>query len=186
VAEFENRTEVTNQPTLKIIHKRSFWLLISYALIFILSGMRKKHPLDILIEAKRAKIASAERTLEKARIELATLEEARAAVIDHPIKPAVARAKANGSHPKGRRGRSLSETWKKVLSRIGAKGNLGASTDDIFAYCGAEGIELKRPTLRAQMSNYVKRGYLVRTSSGVFTLTSEGAKIAEMEAGTPR
>jgi hypothetical protein len=55
---------------------------------------------------------------------------------------------------------------------------MGASADDIFAYCGAAGIELQRPTLRAQMSNYVARGYLKRTASGVFALTPEGAKVA--------
>ena len=148
----------------------------------ILSGMRQKHPLDPMIEAKRASVARLERTLEKLRIQIATLEKAREVVIDQP-----ARHKTNGAArapSEGRRGRSLSRTWKNVLGRIGTKGNLGASIDDVYAYCGAEGIELKRPTLRAQMSNYVKRGYLDRTSTGVFMLTHEGAKIAGSKTDT--
>jgi len=146
--------------------------------------MRQKHPLARMIEEKRAAIAKIERNLERLKIEVATLEKARAAMADQPSRPDH-RPKGNGaSHGGRRRGRSLSSTWKNVLSRIGAKGVLGSSIDDVYAYCGAEGIELKRATLRAQMSNYVKRGYLDRAQTGVFTLTSEGAKIAGVKTDT--
>src|SRR5260221_7770539 len=133
------------------------------ALLTILSGalniriMRQKHALDPLIDTKRTALARAERSVEKLRIELTTLEKARAATADTgPTKQSLPRYRptrnaTNGVTTGKRRGRSLSTPWKNVLARIGSKGNWGASVDDIAAFCAAEGVELKRATLRAQM-----------------------------------
>jgi hypothetical protein len=158
----------------------------------------RKDPIEALIDEKRAQINAAVKTLEDAdqlierlKIEIEALCQARGAINRAKQKPPRPQAGAfttgNGQDdvPEVKRGRSLSESWKKVLARIGAKGAFGASIDDIAAYCLAEDIKLKRPTLRAQMSNYVaKHGYLARPAEGVFTLTPEGAKIAGVKIGT--
>jgi hypothetical protein len=185
-----------------------------------------KNPIDRLIEAKEAKIASAERSIGKLKIEVAALREARDAVAES----ARAVPRANGEagetamdselmrlarslawreedkaepSPDGRKkGRSISLQWKQVLSDIACKGDAGASLDEIELFCIERDIDLKRPTLRAQMSNYVKRGYLGRTGEGKFFITLHGVKVAGLatppsgdeqvsgesreEAGTPR
>src|SRR5262245_59891936 len=153
--------------------------------------MRQKHPIARMLEEKRAAIAKIERNLERLKIEVATLEKARAAMADTPAKPSRIRAtaKANGDATEKRRGRSISAPWKRVLSEIGLAGQDGASIDYIADVCDRNGIHIKRPTLRAQMVNYVsKQGYLARPSRGVFTLTPKGAKIAgvKMDTGESR
>jgi hypothetical protein len=150
--------------------------------------MRQKHPLARMIEEKRAAIAKIERNLERLKIEVATLEKARAAMADTPAKPNRMRAaaKANGdATAERRRGRSISAPWKRVLAEIGLAGQDGASIDYIADVCEQNGIQIKRPTLRAQMTNYVhKQGYLSRPTKGVFVLTPKGAKIAGVKMDT--
>ena len=146
--------------------------------------MRRKTLIDPLIEAKRSKIASMERALEKLKIELAVLEQARVVVAAEP--PARSKPKANGPEPK-KRGRSISEGWKRTLAAIALKGGDGATLNEIAGIAAAQGIELKRPTLRAQMSNYVKRGYLGRTGEGNFFIALRGLTVAGLQSvsGTP-
>lgn len=143
--------------------------------------MRRKTPIDSLIEAKQSKIASMERALEKLKIEVGALEQARTVVAAEPA-PTRGRPRANGV-PTGekRRGRSLSEGWKRVLAAIAFKGADGCGLDEISAICVAQNIDLKRPTLRAQMSNYVKRGYLGRTGKGHFFIALRGLQVAGLE-----
>lgn len=139
------------------------------------------NPLDSLIAAKRAEVVDAERVLERLRIELTTLERAHAAVAETP-----AQRRRNGrQRGKGSgRGRSLSEGWKTVLFSIASHGAAGATSDQIQGYCVAAGIKIERDTLRGQMSNYVKRGYLERPQDGVFRLTAKGAAAAGMKSWT--
>lgn len=170
--------------------------------------MKRPTALDLYIDKKRAEKAAAVRAyeeadqlIEKLNIEITALEQARGAInaaTQKPQRPKAEASAVNGESAASetKRGRSLSEPWKKVLARIGAKGDWPATIDEIADYCVAEGIELKRPTLRAQMSNYVgKHGYLRRASEGMFLLTQKGAKVAGVklvsnsgwkEAGTPR
>ena len=131
-----------------------------------------KNPIDRLIEAKEAKIASAERTIGKFKIEIAALREAKQAVSTtiHAIINAPPRKR-----------RSISEGWKRVLAAIALKGADGCGLDEISAICVVQNIDLKRPTLRAQMSNYVKRGYLGRTGKGHFFIALHGLQVAGLE-----
>jgi len=143
--------------------------------------MRRKTPLDALIETKRSKIASMERALEKLKIEVGALEQARVVVAAEP-SPVRSKARTNGTAGGKKRGRSISESWKRVLAAIAHKGAAGASLDEIYAICHAQDIELKRPTLRAQMSNYVKRGYLGRSGEGNFFIALAGLTVAGLQA----
>jgi hypothetical protein len=135
------------------------------------------HPLDKLISEARDDIAQAERTLERARDRLMTLQIARDAVGDltMPARRRNSRQRIGGT----RRQRSLSAGWQVVLRAIGRKGE--ADLDFILGLCGAAGLEITRESLRSQMFNYVKRGYLDRVREGVFQLTIEGRKVAAPE-----
>jgi hypothetical protein len=84
----------------------------------------------------------------------------------------------------------LSADWKAVLRAIAARRNDGASLDEIEGFCRQNSISIKRPTLRAQMSNYVKRGYLGRTGEGRFFIALHGLTVAGLQgppedSGTP-
>jgi len=137
-----------------------------------------KTPLDPMIEAKRAKIATAERALDKLKIELATLETARHQIVSDQGADREPKGVANGGAAQ-RRGRSMSAGWKSVLIRIAkTNSNNGVDLDQISDFCVQEGIKILRPTLRAQMSNYVKRGYLGRTGEGKFFLSLAGLRAA--------
>lgn len=151
--------------------------ILSAALIMIL--MRRKTLIDPMIESKRSKIASMERALEKLKIEVGALEQARVVVAAEPA-PTRGRPKANGIEGK-KRGRSISEGWKRTLAAIAVKGSGGATLDQIAELAAAHGIELKRSTLRAQMSNYVKRGYLGRTGEGNFFIGLRGLTVAGLQ-----
>jgi len=140
--------------------------------------MRRKTPIDTLIESKRSKIASMERALEKLKIEVGALEQARTVVAAEPAPTRRPPTRSNGAEGTKRRGRSLSEGWKRVLAAIAHKGSGGASLDEISDLAVAQGIEIKRPTLRAQMSNYVTRGYLGRTGEGKFFIALHGLAVA--------
>jgi hypothetical protein len=138
-----------------------------------------KNPIDRLIEAKEAKIAAAERAIDKHKIELAVLREAREAVALERVENLTDRttpSPANGDmlDTTPRKGRSISEGWKRVLASIAKKSSGGADLDEILKFCADHGIQLQRPTLRAQMSGYVKRGYLGRTGDGKFFLALQG------------
>ncbi len=136
------------------------------------------NPVAGLIAVKHAEIREAERALEKLRIELAALEQAHAAVSDLTMGSRLLHGQ------KSRKGRSLSERWKRVLLTLRPYGEAGATSDEIAGVCAAEGIKIERHTLRSQMTNYVKRGYLERPRDGVFRLTSEGARAAGVQSWT--
>jgi len=141
-----------------------------------------KDPIDRLIEAKEAKVASIERALEKLKIELSVLREARQAIAETATALSEPGAMEAAVIAEPRRGRSISEGWKRVLAAIAHKGSDGASLDEIAMLCIANGIDLKRPTLRAQMSNYVKRGYLGRTGEGNFFIALHGLTVAGLQS----
>lgn len=131
------------------------------------------NPLDGLLAAKRKDVADAEQALAKLKIELATLEQAHAAA-----EPRGRRA----ARTKGRKGRPLSENWKRVLRAISSAKESGAKLDDIEKMCAAEGIKINRATMRGQLANYVNRGLVERVHEGFFRLTIEGARAAGMES----
>lgn len=139
--------------------------------------MRRKHPIDALIDAKVTKIEGFERSIAKLRIEVAALQQARTVLTENDSAP-VSPKKQNGAEPQKRRGRSISNAWKAVLASIAVHGSTGATLDHVEKFCEGAGISLKRPTLRAQMSNYVKAGYLERGSLGQFSTTLKGMQIA--------
>lgn len=154
--------------------------------------MKARNPIDRLIEAKEAKLASLDRAADKLKIELSALREARQAVADET--PAANGKTQSSQSNEPRRRRSISGEWKAVLIDLAQKGNGGADLDQIADMCKRHGIELLRPTLRAQMSNYVKRGYLGRTGEGNFFIALAGLEVAGLhkasgesreEAGAP-
>jgi hypothetical protein len=146
--------------------------------------MRRKTLIDPMIEAKRSKIAATERMLEKLKIELAMLEQARVVVAAEPAPSSRSRPRTNGAATATgkKRGRSLSENWKRVLIAIASKGSSGATLDQIALFAAGQGIKPNRSALRAQMSNYVKGGYLGRTGEGNFFIALRGLSVAGLQA----
>jgi hypothetical protein len=148
--------------------------------LYILRFMaRKTTPIDDLIDQQLQKMAVLENELEMLQIELVGLQKARAAIAGEPLTelPSDSKTIVQFGPEERRRGRSLSDGWKRVLAAIAVVGDKGASLDEIFSFCGAEGIQLQRPTLRAQMSTYVKRGYVGRTGEGKFFIALHGLNI---------
>lgn len=149
-----------------------------------------ENPIDRLIQANEAKIASLERTVEKLRIELVALRKAREAVAESDADTAEQPANGHDTTPtEAKRGRSLSANWKAVLRGIEDKGGHGADLDDIERLCRRQGIEIQRSTLRAQVWGYVnRRHYLKRNVHGRFVLDNNGLEVSGLagkESGTP-
>ena len=74
-----------------------------------------RNPIDRLIEAKEAKIAHAERTIGKLKIEVAALREAREAVAETGGATPRGNGRAKSASGERKRGRSISAQWKAVL-----------------------------------------------------------------------
>jgi hypothetical protein len=144
-----------------------------------------KDPIDQLIEAKEAKIAAAERVIGKLKIEIATLHEAREAIAETTTALSQPGAMEAAIAAEPRKGRSISSQWKQVLVDIAHVGADGVDLDNLLVLCERHNIHLKRPTLRAQMSNYVKRGYLGRTGEGKFVIAIHGLTVAGLQ-GPPQ
>lgn len=134
----------------------------------------KSNPLDKLIAEARDRLAKAEREAQDARIEIAALEKAKA-VIGQPAT--AGRHRNDQPRTTRRRNRALSEGWRDVLVAIG-RDEAGATLDQIHNYCRDVGLNIERQTLRSQMANYVRRGYLERPQEGVFSLTEAGNEAA--------
>jgi hypothetical protein len=148
--------------------------------MLILRDMVRKTPIDALIDAKLEELAALDNSREILQIELNALMSARAAItgevtLEEVTSGASSVRRGSSADSEKKRGRSLSDNWKQVLAAIGEKGPEGADLDQIFRFCGEHGIELQRPTLRAQMSGYVKRGYVSSNGNGRFFIAHLGA-----------
>ena len=144
-------------------------------------------PIDRLLEEAHGKLATAERQAHDARIEITTLEKAKAALSKQPAlstptlfsEQPISSPKRPRSHAGNgaRRQRSLSDLWQQVLRKMDRHGE--ADYDAILGYCGEAGLEIERNALRTQMWVYVNRKhFLVSPREGVFRLTPEGRDAA--------
>lgn len=151
--------------------------------MFIVRLMARKTPIDALIDAKLEELAVLDNSREILHIELGALMSARAAVTGElpseevPSAPSATTKRNDPANPEKRRGRSMSDNWKQVLASIRNKGQSGADLDEIFHFCGEHGIKLQRPTLRAHLSGYVKRGYVKSNGKGHFFIDHLGSCI---------
>ena len=124
-----------------------------------------EHPIDALIKNKLAEIDEGEKKIDRRKIELATLRQAREAVPDPGNKRRNSRTK---------RQRSLSGNWKRVLTFIAHKAHEGASIDEIIQFGNRASLNIHRETLRSQMSIYSKSGFVQRVKPGVFAFSAPG------------
>lgn len=117
---------------------------------------------DSLIRDRQAKLEKHLAQVELLKAEIKALQEAQAMFKNgRPVKT------------RGKRNRPLDEKWATILKFIGKKGS--ASLDEImntydFIY------DLNKDTLRGQMANYHKNGWVERVSDGIFQLTDSGAQ----------
>lgn len=84
---------------------------------------------------------------------------------DAPRKPAADAA--------SKRSRNLKPMWADVMREIGRRGS--ASVDELDVHNREQGHNIKRGTLRSQLSIYVSRGWLERNDSE-YRLTASGAE----------
>ena len=118
--------------------------------------------------ARRDKLRS---QLEAIDLEIRVLQEANARIGGAPAPLGKSRS---GRAPRGEsRDRALKGSWTLALRFIGKAENV--SLDDIMRWSDAEGIGIKRNTLRSQLSIYSERGWVERVSDGVYRLTASGA-----------
>ena len=79
-----------------------------------------------------------------------------------------------------RRVRVAPGTWEQVIQFIGSTSK---TTDDILEHMEAQGRPIKRANLRAQMSNYKKKGLVSNDSKpGQYHLTEAGRSELEITA----
>ena len=140
-----------------------------------------------LIASKCSEISSAEaiiddlkENLRDLRAELKGIEEA-AMLLSQEIAPqTVGRGKT--LHSNGRRGRGLSTHWKAALWEIGQATNKTVKIKEVMAICDAVGAPATPNTVRSQIAQFVKRGYLRRVGrvgEGVYQLTDEGVRASK-------
>ncbi|MDP1701508.1 MAG: hypothetical protein Q8L53_11210 [Aestuariivirga sp.] len=76
-------------------------------------------------------------------------------------------------------GRSLSETWSRVLAFIGSKKGAGASIDEIVDFTDQAHIKISRPSIRSQLSIYTNKDFLHRVAGGLYQLTEKGYELVK-------
>lgn len=76
-------------------------------------------------------------------------------------------------------GRSLSESWSRILAFIGTKRGQGASIDEIVDFAVQAGITVSRPSIRSQLSIYTNKDFLHRVAGGLYQLTENGYELVK-------
>jgi hypothetical protein len=134
------------------------------------------------LEAKRKVVAKAKKVAEEAtkkaevlEAELRGWEEAASCVGDEEPE------QTGSSTPT----RGLSAAWKGVIGTIAKAHPKEFSLIEIGHLASAQGISAKAETIRTQMHGYAEegRGYVERTSPGMYRATIVGAAAAEVELG---
>jgi hypothetical protein len=137
------------------------------------------------LEAKRRAVHQAEKAAETAakkaetlRSELRGWEQAAQLVAG-----GVDTGPSNQDAP-ARPKRGLSGAWKAVIAQMSERYPAEVSLDDIVTFATAQGLVIEKDTVRSQMHGYVERGYVDRTSPGMYRVPAEGSKAADVVLGT--
>ena len=132
-----------------------------------------------LIASKRSAIAEEHAIIAKAqarvrdlRAELRGIEE-----LAKMLPQDVVDTQHVAREPK-KRGRGLSAHWKALLYRAGEYPNRAISLKNILRIAPQVGAPSNVNTIRSQVSQLVKRGYLVRVASSIYQLTELGVREA--------
>lgn len=84
---------------------------------------------------------------------------------------------------KPQRTRSLSSTWKRILSFIAVDGQAGKTVIEIKDFVHRQGIDLDDSAIRSQLSNYTKAGLLEAMGEGSYKITPKGTVMIASEVG---
>lgn len=127
--------------------------------------------IDDLIARYTRKIQKAERDIELAQVKIQALEEAKALIKGQDDAPATTVLQTNA----GRRGRPMSTAWRDGLKFMARRPDRTASIDQLSHYMEQAGHEMRRNSLRAQLSIYTNsRGWLERAGDGLYRITNSG------------
>lgn len=133
------------------------------------------------ISSTEAQIGSLEEKMRELRAELKGVEEA-ANLLSQVIRPQTVGGRGNVPRSNGRRGRGLSAHWKAVLWEMGQAREKTVRVKEIVSFCVTVGAPTAPKTVRSQIRQFVKRGYLSRVGrvgEGTYRLTDEGSLAAK-------
>lgn len=118
-----------------------------------------------MIEEREAKLEKLKAQVDVLTAEIKVLKEAQSLV-------------QTGEPPKKKkrtkRDRPLNEKWVDVLTFISVSGE--ASLDEIKQHVDRKGLSISNGSLRSQLAGYANKGWVERSSPGVFFLTEAGAE----------
>ena len=129
---------------------------------------------ELLLSQKRNTLAGVEKQRSELLIEIRTLEGVVALL---PVEPEGA-PKEDGD-PVEHRTRRPTRAWISLLRLASSQGTQPFGYDDLMLAAELEGMEMKAPTLRARMMDYVKAGYVNRIDQGKFLLAKAGTEMIE-------
>lgn len=126
-----------------------------------------------MLSQKRATLSSIERQRQELLIEIRTLEGV------------VALLPEDANSGKGREVRQLAEkrsrrpteTWMKILGLASSQATQPFGYSEVLLAAELENMDIKPPTLRARMMDYVNSGILARVENGRFLISAEGAQL---------
>jgi hypothetical protein len=111
--------------------------------------------------------------IERQRLEIAgelrAYEDMLGHVSDSGMRRSSERRKSNGA------AQVRSSKWRTILEHIAAQWPNAVTTADMAAYAERVGSTISRQAIRAQTSNYSRRGSLERIDTGVYRITPKGA-----------
>lgn len=129
------------------------------------------------LRARAARIAS---ELQVAEARLGAFEIAAKAFDD-----AAPKVKPKGG--KRTRNRLPTEDWQTVFQALYVGWSNDFGYDEVMQAALACGMDdVKRPSLRTKMMNYVDGGYVVRTNAGRFSITAKGMPYFKIGAQAPK
>jgi len=122
-------------------------------------------------------IADAEQRLRHANSEVAKIDTELS-----ELKRRLADAEIEGTQlplPLANKGRGLSDKWSTVLNFMVVRAPNPVSIDELLAFASDNGLKISRATLRAQLHNYEKRGFVERVSDGLYLATAAAKAYCE-------
>ena len=129
--------------------------------------------IETMLSQKRASLTAIERQRAELAIEIRTLEGVLALL---PNATPVSRDNVETAE-QVHRIRRPNQQWADLLKMASGDASKPFGYDDLMIVAELMGIEVKEPTLRARMMDYVKSGIAHRVSNGRFLLTPEGAAL---------
>jgi hypothetical protein len=77
--------------------------------------------------------------------------------------------------------RSISTSWQQILAFIGGKGEAGASLGEINKFADESGLQIRRESIRSQLSIYNRKEILKRIGASQYQLSEFGLQATKSD-----